>query len=933
MDPFSISVGALQIVSICSNCTITVIKWVGDVRTVDQRIRGFYDEMLALSATYEGLGKSLKSPLMIEAARVANGNSDGAHLWSQVRVALDDSTKTIKRIKTVLDEISKHTGPLRSVKKQFTESISTGELSRLRQRIQYFNATISLPIQMVCVMLQLEQRGMSTEHQKQLDSKFMSLERTMRQLIQQLSQPSRSSTLLSGSTLIVGATNDADDIKGKENYLTFAKKILSTASAAASTRSSLSTVSPQIDGPSLTELGSVQPPYPQPLHQSRGVPEWLPTVITTPTGPMAELHGPDGPVPGYSTAPISPPPRSKASEVSYKLANTHLKLGQEKADQGNHESAEKSLRKALDLLSKHDFSGRISLQPAEVVLLLAHSCLQQKKYADTIELLKPVAAREVNIFPSECDSVSEAPSTVSSGQPDSLLALAASHMLGEVYRQQGDYDQAKEHALKAFLERTDELGEHDAKTLESVRLVIQIYRGMGDEEEAEAYESFLTPTPPVERALPSSPAAAGASEDDTALISMSPTPSDHATNSPALQNMASTQTFNTQQVKSSRPNLASRLRNIRKSSQPRGEVKRISATDFHRNSFSRTTTLDDTDHAPLLPATRTDSRLISTESETSNGRKTSHVDNGSTTSFPTRLERSPSIKSLEPTFQAISQLCSEGKTSRAIKVAMSFLEGYNASNFIIRRDAMEKNIEEGGSKGLAATGHGYSPLHFFCELQEECVDEVSLLIRAGADVNCIAYKAGYIVSQSPDILTPLHLAIKRNHTEIAQMLLEVKDIRPDVINGDGFVPLLAACRKSNEILVQTLLTKHIPKCIPRTYPTAWYGNSVLHDAARHCDLKILDLLLSSGHFDVDQQDKFGKTALMHAVIKSDVSDAKERARLTSQRMPVVRRLIEMGADTGLVDNRGVTARGYAERERERSEELVGVLGEVRFEMA
>lgn len=203
MDPFSISVGALQIAGVCSQITISIIKWVGDVRTVDSRIRGFYDEILALSATYEGLEESLRSPLMIEAARVANQTSDGAHLWAQVRIALDDSTKTVNRIKSVLDDISRHTGPLRSVKKQLTESLSHGELGRLRQRIQFFNATISLPIQMVCVMLQLEQRGMSADHQKQLDSKFTSLERMMRDLIRELTQPStaRTSTMMSGSTL------------------------------------------------------------------------------------------------------------------------------------------------------------------------------------------------------------------------------------------------------------------------------------------------------------------------------------------------------------------------------------------------------------------------------------------------------------------------------------------------------------------------------------------------------------------------------------------------------------------------------------------------------------------------------------------------------------------------------------------------------------
>ena len=128
MDPFSISVGALQIASVCAQCTVQIIKWVGDVRTVESRIQGFYDEVLALQATYEGLEESLRSPIMLEAARSSNKTSDGSHLWIQVQVAMEDSTKTVNRIRKVLDELSRHTGPLRSVKKQLHESLTNGEL-------------------------------------------------------------------------------------------------------------------------------------------------------------------------------------------------------------------------------------------------------------------------------------------------------------------------------------------------------------------------------------------------------------------------------------------------------------------------------------------------------------------------------------------------------------------------------------------------------------------------------------------------------------------------------------------------------------------------------------------------------------------------------------------------------------------------------------
>ena len=924
MDPFSISVGALQIAAVCAQCTVQIIKWVGDVRTVEARIQGFYDEVLALQATYEGLEESLRSPIMLEAARSSNKTSDGSHLWSQVQVAMQDSTKTVNRIRKVLDELSRHTGPLRSVKKQLHESLTNGELSRLRQRIQFFNATISLPIQMVCVMLQLEQRGMSADHQRTLDARFFSLEKTMRDLIRQLTQPSRSSTMLSGSTLIVGSTDESVDARGKDSYLTFAKKILSSASAAASTRSSFSEASPQFEPSPRVELATSPPPYAQQPPQDR-TQEWIPAPafsnsnLQTVTQPSSDLPP--------AIPPESPMPRGKSYEVAYKLAHTHLKLGQDKADQDNHESAEKSFRKALDLLAKHDFTGRISFQPAEVILKLAHSCLKQQKYADAISLLTPVAGRDANIFPngSRGSSTSAPPGT----REETLQALAASQMLGEVYRQQGDFEQAKEHALKAFLERTDELGENNEWTLESVRLVIDVYRSMGDDEEAEAYEVFLVPTSPVQKAvtptLPYRPAAN--TEDETAVASGSPPPSEVAVNVPI------------QQGKTARPSLTSRMFGKRKTSQ--ANLPQQPTPDSNRHSFSRSTTLDDTYLSSVyLPSTRNETRHLSSPSETSHSRANSYIDDESTAPSSARLERAPSIRMLEPTFQAVSELCKEGRHSKAVKRGLEFLESYKSPTFIHREDALGKNIEKSGDKGLAGSGagapHEYAPIHFFCELKQECVDEVGLLLKYGANPNAIAYKAGYTARNSPDVLSPLHLAIVRGHTAIGMALLASKDLRPDIKDGGGLYPLLAACRYRNYAIVKGLLER-APKSIPREseLPSSWYGNSVLHDAARHCDAKLVEMLLATGLFEVNQQDKFGKTPLIHAVIKADVTNMVERARMTSERKRVVEMLIGAGADKHAIDVKGMTARSYAERERESEgrQELVAILGEARYEMA
>ena len=740
----------------------------------------------------------------------------------------------------------------------------------------------------------------------------------MRQLLTQSDRVS----MYSGSTLLVGTADGQTGYSGKETYLSFAKKMLSTASAAASTRSSLSTVSPQIDPPPLIELGGSSPS--QLPDRRRTIADWIPPDMSTPNLMDMSRSASMSTMP-----PDMPQPKSKLFEVAYKLTQQHLRLGQEKTEKNEHESAERCFRRALQLLEKHDFADRIAFQPAEVVLMLSNACLMQKKYDEAIGLLDPVAERESDIFPR---SGSRAAST-SQQPPDKLQALAASHMLGEVYKQKGDYESAKEHSLTAFMERTDELGEHDEKTLESVRLVIEVYRAMGDEEEAEAYEVFLAPAPAkqVRSHISSSRESREIvySDEQTAVPSISPPPSEVIISSPIIQDR-----------KTGRPSFTSRFKTLTKPSQT-SLAQPTSHPEQHRKSFSRAATLDNASHDPgFLNPRHLSTSHLSSPSETSYERTNSYMDDDSTAPSSARLERTSSTRLVEPTFQAVEQLCDNGDFTKAAKIALKFLKGYESNAFIytVRKDELEKNIRKGAGKGLASTGEGYSPLHYFCELKDECVDEVALILKYGADPNAAAYKAGFTSSSSTGILTPLNLAINRGHNQISRLLLETKGIRTDVKDANGLYPLLAACR-SRQYETVKLLLNHAPHSIPTEYPADWYGCSPLHDAARHCDLALVEIFLSRRDIDrdllnVNLQDKFGKTPLMHAIIKTDVSDPQKKARWTKERMAVVEALLEAGADAQVVDNKGNSARKYADLEGgQEGKMLADLVGEVRYEMA
>ncbi|KEF54756.1 uncharacterized protein A1O9_09198 [Exophiala aquamarina CBS 119918] len=891
MDPFSLTAGALQIAGACAQCTVTIIKWVGDVRSVDARISSFCDEVAALQATYEGLERSLRSPLMAEAARVANQTSDGAHLWAQIKEALNDSSRTMKRVNEVLTNIARTSGFGRRIKTQLQESLASGELSRLRQRIQFFNTALSLPIQMVCVMLQLEQRGMTVESQVALDSKLVSLERTMRQLVQSLALSARSQTL-GGSTIVADESGTLSEKEGMDTYIAFAKRFLSTASAAASTRSSLSTVSQPVEPDAL--LQGRRPSVPDnPLpgdHRAR-VADWIPPPSTTKEFANRRKR--------HAVPPLIDLPNTVVGEndleVEFLRTKRHLKLGQERVEQNNHSGAETHFRKALALMENHDFEGRISFQAAEVVLMLAETCLKQDKLDDAVSLLEPVADMSDNVFTTLSKShPSNDSRNLSSRAPDRLQALAASHMLAQVFLLKTDYDSAEEHALKAFTDRRRELGPTDQKTIESVQLVIDVYRAQGDEEEAEGYEVFLSPpekthsvTSPVQIVIP----------DET------PRSIPVAASSEAIPSHRN--------HRNSRSSFAHKLRNFGRSSQS-SLAQSPPLTDLHRLSISRSTTLNDPLEVDPFGGRTDVIRGLSSPSESSTHDISLSIndDDSVTPSSIARLERLSSSRSIEPTFLAVSQLCLERKYDKAVKVAMAFLDTYQSHVMIVRRPEIERNLRKGVGGGLASTGRGYGPIHFFCDLKEEHAEEVNLLIKQGVDVNAVAFLPGYTASSPRGAFTPLQQAVERGYPTITRLLLATPGIRTDVRDSDGMTPLMVACRKGHYNIVKQLLAYPLPT----TFPQTWYGSCLMHDAARRCDFQLVEILLEITT-DLDSRDRFGKTALMHAIVKTDISDKLERERRIVGRLKTVQLLLEAGADPTIQDNlTGLSVRDYTTRE-------------------
>ena len=645
--------------------------------------------------------------------------------------------------------------------------------------------------------------------------------------------------------------------------------------------------------------------------------------------------GDQGPSEAHSeSAPTHP--TDEASELSdsdseendaefwLRHAKLHLEMGQEKAEQNDFESGKKCFRKVLELMQRNDFGDRLAHQPADVILMLSACCVKQGEVDEAISLLEPVSNRKEDIYPMHPNSSSPTKPQHSTNQrPNRLQALAASHMIGEAYLLKGDHDNAELHTFKAFKSRESRLGERHAKTLESAQLLINIHKAKGDDEEAEIYTRIVNSTVPIISS------AEPVSQRDPPRLPIRPSPV-----------LPTTNPDRTRTHSDSYPKIPSTSRwpFSRSSQQPTSQPQ---ASYAHRNSQStispvpRQATLSDDRLSPMYPYNSPltpDNRKFSWPSSTSTPERNSLADDSP---YPDslHLERSSgSTQAVDPVFSAVQQLCSEKKYKMAVKRTIGFMKNYNKAQsiLIIRQDELTENIKKGGSLGLAATGHGYSPLHFFTEIRDpECVDEVRLLIRNGVDVNAIAYKAG-VPGTNP--LTALQIAVREGHSNIVSSLLSVPTIKTTVKDSEGYTPLLVACRKSNYHIVIQLLdhydhlhrSSHPSTPLPLDLPVTWYGNSLLHDAARQCDSPLVSILLERSH-EIDGRDKFGRTPLHYAVIKKDITNLEERRRKTAWRVDVVKLLLDDGADRRIKDAMGMTAMDYAKEEADGGLDLASLL--------
>ena len=225
-----------------------------------------------------------------------------------------------------------------------------------------------------------------------------------------------------------------------------------------------------------------------------------------------------------------------------------------------------------------------------------------------------------------------------------------------------------------------------------------------------------------------------------------------------------------------------------------------------------------------------------------------------------------------------------------------------------------------GAKIDAMNKFGNTPLHY--AVLKGRLEVVEFLLKKEAVVD----------AKDKDGNTALHLACRNSNKELINLLLkEGTDVNTK--NKLGNTPLHLACRNGNEKLINLLLTKSADVNTKNKL-----GDTPLHLACRNGNEELINLLLENGADVKDNNNNRSRTPL-HEVIKHGNSNVnvvdlllknylKKEAKIDAKdnflntplhlavmhsKLPVVKLLVDSGADIHLTNWRSKTAMDLAHK--------------------
>lgn len=147
MDPFSITVGTVGLVTFCGQIVKTLSQIVDNAKTVDSTVKTFSEEIKGLAHVLNSISTVLQEPNV--SLHLASTGIEGQH-WRDVQKCLTDCRLTLVRLDAILVGLkSSDNGLLSRARTQFQLSIKSGEIALLRRQLVSFKQTMQISLQMI----------------------------------------------------------------------------------------------------------------------------------------------------------------------------------------------------------------------------------------------------------------------------------------------------------------------------------------------------------------------------------------------------------------------------------------------------------------------------------------------------------------------------------------------------------------------------------------------------------------------------------------------------------------------------------------------------------------------------------------------------------------------------------------------------------------
>lgn len=258
---------------------------------------------------------------------------------------------------------------------------------------------------------------------------------------------------------------------------------------------------------------------------------------------------------------------------------------------------------------------------------------------------------------------------------------------------------------------------------------------------------------------------------------------------------------------------------------------------------------------------------------------------------------------------------------RPVDMKLIFMSRANQDIKPVLSDGANPNIfDVVGIKTMNISTVGFTPLHYACLYCNS--NNAKLLLEHGANVNLKSkdtnippiyevfssprgnaesrYKlARLLIEHGADVTAKgpgnhslLQVAIKGNNKLFANELLSEKKVDIHTLDIHGNNALTEAVAAADEDLIRKLFDAGVAPVIDKDGISLMHI-AVIRDDVREGDMRVLDLLIDKGGYDINAVDKDGQSPLHYAAEQSSYA--------------VVKKLLDLGADPRIRDNKGRTA--------------------------